>query len=255
MDSFSVWRNWFKKQYGEIRDNFVGHEETGQRVMSLFKFCKFKPGYDRYAAGILIDIYRNANQKDISAVGATFSKSEAAMYVSSSLVNFEYDNQTDNNCGVIRFAGANTKLSESASGFIKYQSEKNRFLITDLELSLLFWKQMDNTYNQIASWNFDAYFYPDTENLLCANCFGEGMFKSMTIPKEDYESGLTGYALYSCNRINGTYGCKECGGEGASLESWYQAESPEITASKVPLKRGNGAVFVPTEGPIIEFRG
>ena len=88
-------------------------------------------------------------------------------------------------------------------------------------------------------WDMDAYKSSEFE-VLCNACFGEGESKHMSIPKADLESGLTGYALYSTKRINGTYGCTACGGGGANYEEWYLKENPTLRDNSEPFRKGWG---------------
>lgn len=72
----------------------------------------------------------------------------------------------------------------------------------------------------------------------CPNCLGTGAFDDMAIPKADWESGATGYALYSCNQVGGRVACTVCGGAGGKFESWYLEEHPEL--SEVGFAPGSG---------------
>ena len=65
-------------------------------------------------------------------------------------------------------------------------------------------------------------------NVTCPECWGVGSFITFAIPKADYESGLSGYNLYSCNIINGTKACTRCGGSGQEFKQWYINENPEL---------------------------
>lgn len=67
------------------------------------------------------------------------------------------------------------------------------------------------------------------ENRFCPNCSGIGAFDEMAIPKADWESGLSGYALYSCNHVSGREACTVCGGSGGKYEKWYLGEHPELS--------------------------
>lgn len=67
--------------------------------------------------------------------------------------------------------------------------------------------------------------------LFCPNCSGIGAFDDMAIPKADWESGATGYALYSCNRVSGRVACSVCGGSGGRFASWYIEERPELSGA------------------------
>jgi len=63
----------------------------------------------------------------------------------------------------------------------------------------------------------------------CPNCSGIGAFDDMAIPKADWESSATGYALYSCNRVSGRVACTVCGGTGGKFQSWYLDEHPDLS--------------------------
>lgn len=81
--------------------------------------------------------------------------------------------------------------------------------------------------------------------LTCPDCRGLGYTTTFAIPKEERESGLTGYALYSANTINGKLGCTACGGEGVFYERWYLDENPRLAASETHLRIGTGKIRQP----------
>jgi len=76
----------------------------------------------------------------------------------------------------------------------------------------------------------------------CPTCWGRGGSLDFAIPKQAWASGLTGYALYSENRINREDACTTCGGNGTLYKPWYADEEPEITANQPRFRRGRGAV-------------
>lgn len=78
----------------------------------------------------------------------------------------------------------------------------------------------------------------------CPNCFGIGAFDEMAIPKADWESGLTGYALFSCNRVSGRVACTVCGGTGGRFEAWYLVEHPELIGTD--FSPGSGLLTSPS---------
>jgi hypothetical protein len=75
-------------------------------------------------------------------------------------------------------------------------------------------------------------------SVLCPNCFGNGSEVTMKIPKADWESGATGYALYSCNQLNGREACDVCGGSGGKYLKWYLDENPQLR--RAVFKPGSG---------------
>jgi hypothetical protein len=77
-----------------------------------------------------------------------------------------------------------------------------------------------------------------TGQFFCPNCFGRGSFSTMAISNEDWASGATGYALYSCNQTNGRMACHICGGAGGDYLPWYLKEHPELVG--VSLTPGSG---------------
>lgn len=79
-------------------------------------------------------------------------------------------------------------------------------------------------------------------DVICPTCLGTGSFVSMAIPKADINSGATGYALYSLNMVNGTLGCKRCGGSGGVLEKWYLDENRDRFAPPPKLVSGTGII-------------
>lgn len=81
----------------------------------------------------------------------------------------------------------------------------------------------------------------------CPNCGGLGAFKTMAIPKADWESGATGYHLYACNKVNGIEACTVCGGSGGVYERWYVKEHPELR--KIAFTRGSGLVSAQRPAP------
>lgn len=76
------------------------------------------------------------------------------------------------------------------------------------------------------------------ERRFCPNCSGVGAFDEMAIPKADWDSGATGYALYSCNVVSGREACALCGGSGGRYEKWYLNEHPEL--QDVAFVEGSG---------------
>lgn len=78
----------------------------------------------------------------------------------------------------------------------------------------------------------------------CPKCLGKGHFYSMSIPKSAYESGLSGYALYTENTICCYTGCPLCGGHGMSYENWYIREENIDTKKIAPLVCGTGRVVI-----------
>lgn len=74
----------------------------------------------------------------------------------------------------------------------------------------------------------------------CLMCGGAGSAITFAIPKEDLDSGLSGYALYSCNKINGAVACVYCGGKGARFEEWYLDEDPQRRTTLPTYRSGTG---------------
>lgn len=75
---------------------------------------------------------------------------------------------------------------------------------------------------------------------ICPNCFGRGSITTMAIPKKYYDAGFTGYALYTCNEINGKVACKICNGDGEEYLPWYQKENPDKISRD--FVSGNGVI-------------
>lgn len=230
------WREWFMKQHGDVRDAFIELGESSTHLISIFLSAYLKPGIDPHTGGIFIDIGLSKHGR-VTAAGATFCKSSAALHVSRSLILFNYD--AAKRSGKIIFSGENKRLSESTEGLIEYEIEKDVFRLIDLDTSLLFWDWQSKNYIPVMQWDMNAYTSAEFE-VLCNGCFGEGTSKRMSISKADYESGLTGYALYSSNQINGTYGCEACGGGGAKYEEWYLKENPSLSNAPEHFHKGWG---------------
>ena len=76
----------------------------------------------------------------------------------------------------------------------------------------------------------------------CPKCKGTGSVISFAIPKEDFEKGLSGYALYSSNKLNAKLGCSECGGYGIEYEAWFKVESPEEIKDETKIVLGTGEI-------------
>ena len=239
MDEVDKWREWFLHQYGEVRDAFVTFNEANTHLLSIFLSANFKPGFDTHSGGIFIDLGFHNENRAVSAVGATFSKNAAALYVSRSLIVFSHEK--DENTGTLLFSGEKNFLSESTDGLFKYEISENTFRLIDLSATLSFWSQREKSYAPVKQWDLEDFKSEEFE-VLCSGCFGEGASKRMSIPKVDYESGLSGYDLYSCNKINGTYGCKECGGSGAQYEQWYLAENPSLRNESENFRLGWGEI-------------
>jgi len=78
----------------------------------------------------------------------------------------------------------------------------------------------------------------------CPKCLGKGDFFDMAIPEESFKSGLTGYALFSENRVCSHSGCPLCGGSGISYEEWYIKEKGISTQGLAPLIKGRGRLAI-----------
>jgi hypothetical protein len=81
----------------------------------------------------------------------------------------------------------------------------------------------------------------------CPKCKGKGTAIGFAIPKEDYEKGYSGYALFSCNKLNSVLGCKNCGGSGVEYKDWFKKESPESVKDESEVIEGSGEVEEPNE--------
>ena len=73
-------------------------------------------------------------------------------------------------------------------------------------------------------------------------CKEEETINKHSMPGEDFDKGLTGYALYSCNKINGTYGYKNNKGHSVKYENWYIIENPELKNNNYSLIQGAGYI-------------
>lgn len=234
------WGEWFLRQFGPIRDAFLAHKESSNHITSVFLSSHFKAGFETNTGGMLIDLGIGKEGQGITAVGATFSKNADVLYVSRSLLVFE--GSSAGHADTLAFSGEKRLLSESAEGFIKYEIDGSVFRLLDLKATLQYWNQREETYAPVVQWNIEEYRCCKFE-ILCSACFGEGASQQMSIPKADYESGLSGYALFSCNRTNGTYGCKACGGMGAKYEEWYLKENPGLKNSPEEFRKGRGSIL------------
>jgi hypothetical protein len=170
-------------------------------------------------------------------VGTTFSKSISSLHVGYNLIAFSCNQEKS--AGRLDFAGEKKRLSESTHGWIEYEVDGNMFRLADLNATLTYWLQRQEDFVPVGRWDFEDYRSRPSE-VLCGKCFGEGLIKGMAIPKADEEAGLSGYALYSCSRINGAYGCKECGGSGVQYEPWYLDENPSLVNESQGINRGSG---------------
>lgn len=81
---------------------------------------------------------------------------------------------------------------------------------------------------------------PTTIDTPCPICGGRGSATTFAIPKEEWDRGLTGYALYSCNTINASVACAYCGGEGSLFKEWYLNEDPRRRLDLKPYRPGTG---------------
>lgn len=80
--------------------------------------------------------------------------------------------------------------------------------------------------------------------ITCPKCLGIGQFNGMSIPEEDYKRGLSGYALYSENKVCSHTGCPLCGGSGTSYEDWFIKEKGISAQSFSPIVLGSGRVVI-----------
>ena len=91
-------------------------------------------------------------------------------------------------------------------------------------------------------WNCHEGFPCDQKtHIPCPHCYGRTGLLTFAIPKENWNKGLSGYGLYSENRVSGWIACKTCGGEGATYQDWFIADYPEQCASS-PCIPGKGCV-------------
>jgi len=255
MKEVEKWRKTFLEQYGEVRDSFKTFEDSNERITSIFLSTKFKNGISENTGGVLIDIGCNIKNSDIVFTAASFSKGGDSIRINSHLLTFEPSSKSPLfssifsklsvkscvNQSIIRMKGRQDKYGESVNGFIKYKTENNIFELVDFEIQLLFWGYGNESFFPVKTWNIKDY-KSEKFNLLCNNCFGHGSYREMSIPQADRDLGLSGYELYSCNSINGTYGCKICGGHGAKYEKWYLDENPKLKESDSQLVVGSGFV-------------
>ncbi len=231
------WRELFLSRYDEVRDAFKEFDQSSTRLLSLFFSLKFDTEIDTLAGGMLIDLGQHRDSGTITAVGATFSKSISSLHVGFNLIAFSCNQ--GKSAGRLDFAGEKKRLSESTHGWIEYEVNGNTFRLVDLNATLTYWLQRETDFVPVGRWDFEDYRSRPCE-VLCGRCFGEGLIKGMAIPKADEEAGLSGYALYSCSRINGAYGCKECGGGGIQYEPWYLDENPSLANESQGINRGSG---------------
>jgi hypothetical protein len=236
-DELDQWRELVLNQWGEERDAFKESDQSSTRLLSLLFSLKFNTGIDAYAGGMLIDIGQHRDSGAITAVGASFSKNISSLHVSINLMDFQSD-QADS-VGRLDFAGQKKRLSESANGWIQYEITGNVFRLVDLNATLTYWLQREKDFVPVGRWSFEDYTSRPGE-VLCSHCFGEGILKGMAIPKADEEAGMSGYALYSCSRINATHGCKACGGGGVEYAPWYLEENPELAKEPQGFRKGSG---------------
>lgn len=239
MDQSTNWRDRFLRHAGDVRDAFLVFQEAHTHLLSVFLSANFEVASGAHAGGLLIELGVHNESRAFAAVGATFSKNADVLYVSHGLIRFSYE--VDQGGGRLLFSGENKLLSESTEGWIQYATHAGTFRLTDLKAALLFWDHRQDGYAPVKQWNLADYQSVNFA-VLCSGCFGEGQSKQMSISQEDYASGLSGYALYSCNQINGTYGCQECGGAGARYEPWYLAENPGLQAGSEPFRKGSGLI-------------
>lgn len=78
----------------------------------------------------------------------------------------------------------------------------------------------------------------------CPKCLGKGQFNSMSIPEEAFKRGLSGYALYSENKVCCHTGCPMCGGSGTAFEDWFIKEKGISAQNLSPILLGTGRVVI-----------
>ena len=125
--------------------------------------------------------------------------------------------------------------------------DKKTWQIQSLHIKFSYGESWKERYSGIIKeWAVNLTDMPEGEVIKepCSNCLGIGSNKTFSIPKEDLESGLTGYALYSCNKINAAVACIECGGSGTRYEDWYLKENPDLDTS-TPFVKGKGSTKTP----------
>ncbi len=239
MNIISQWREFYCKEDFEIKDSFSEFKQSYKIVKSLCFSLAFQPFADKKVGGIFIDIGYNPNNQKIACIGATFSKSFTGLYVSSSHIDFEYNHDDSK----IQLKGAENKLSESVEGFIQYEIKENKFTLIDFQIDLLYHNHSEQAYLPIKRWALADYLADDFA-MLCPYCLGQGFYQTMEIPQKDWDacvkSGNTGYALYSCNRINATFACQHCGGQGEEYAEWYIEEKPTLKDEATELVIGSG---------------
>ncbi len=239
MDIISEWREFYCKEDFAIKDSFSEFNQSYKIVKSLCFSLEFQSGSEQKTGGIFIDIGYNPNNQQLACIGATFSKSKKYLHVGTNPIHFAYNHDE----GKIQLTGEKKAFSASVAGFIQYKITDNKLKLIDLQIDFLHYYYKTQTHILIKRWMLADYLADDFA-MLCPHCSGDGFYQTMEIPQKDWDecvkSGNTGYALYSCNRINATFACQHCGGQGEEYAEWYLEEKPTLKDEATELVIGSG---------------
>lgn len=224
---------------------FKNASEQGTFLHALF-FGTIESG--KGSTGIYTELYRLSGENRLRAVSLMFVAPENRLHalifgtVTESDMPLGGRFTTEVNCNLDPYAifeidvQIKQEISELGDWQISSASaqlKKNKPKFFDCDLQACSWP------SEHLNLLVNSDFHP-TNHCVCPNCLGQGSLITMAIPKEDWESGLTGYALFSCNRTNGRIACGVCNGVGAEYVPWYEAENPEKAGSK--LVSGTGVI-------------
>jgi hypothetical protein len=241
------WRSVSEQKFGPTRDQFKAISADDQLLGWFFFGAKRR----HLATAAYLEVYFRHRQKEIFGVGSLFSKYSGAAYLdircldvrvreadAPGFVSLEATDRGDSNC---KFTCAIHQVVDRKARV---------WSLTKLDASL-----HDSQKEVPKRWHKDYIAEARTESsehieIICPRCFGEGCYVSFAIPKEDHQKGLSGYDLFSCNKVNAEHACAQCGGTGINYHEWYLVENPHLRTEAPKFRRGSGTSSAMSMRPI-----
>jgi hypothetical protein len=251
-----TWRQLCEARHDAVSEPFRRLSDRHQRLYWLF----FAAALRHQVVLAYAELYLDHEARAVDAMGGLFTKTPGQAYVARSPIRSSIRSSTADDPGAVL-----ELLGQADANQLVFRCTVQHAL----DLSAPCWRlravraQLDFTpssaapMQRVGQWETS---YPESDvelsmvdraaTITCPACFGDGAEVGFAIPKADAESGLTGYARFSCNMINASHACTVCGGSGSLFEDWYVREQPEISRAAKPFKRGSGQIDCERMAPI-----